>query len=200
MKKFLVQIKAQFYYILWILQGRKIPTNDTYKRKRIKKLAKLYNCDTFIETGTYNGKTLASVESYFKLLMSVELYESLYKSNISKFESSKNVILFFGDSAKQMKIMVEKIQGRCLFWLDGHYSGEGTGKAEKECPVYEELMAISVNSRKDHIILIDDAREFGTNPDYPKLDEVEQLLYKINDNYKIYIDYDCIIAVPNTTI
>ena len=48
--------------------------------------------------------------------------------------------------------------------------------------------------RNDHIILIDDARLFTGIDDYPILGKIFEELRKINSEYKIEVDYDCIIA------
>jgi hypothetical protein len=57
-----------------------------------------------------------------------------------------------------------------LFWLDGHYSGGFTGMGAKETPIVEEVEAIFAHEQKGHVLLIDDARCFGTLPDYPTLE------------------------------
>ncbi len=89
------------------------------------------------------------------------------------------------------------IEGRCLFWLDAHYSGNGTGRGATECPIVEELKIIKSYSRNDHVILIDDAREFKGQNDYPPIFTVLELIYEINPNYQIEIKNDCIIATPH---
>lgn len=92
--------------------------------------------------------------------------------------------------------MVKKIRGRCLFWLDAHYSGKGTAKGDKESSISHELDIIKTLKNKDHVILIDDAREFTGKNDYPTLDEVKKKLTYINPKFNIFISYDCIIALP----
>jgi hypothetical protein len=195
MRVFLSLLKNYISYFLWILRGRKYPPMDIlYKRKRLKKLGKKFNCDSLIETGTYNGKTIFYLRKRFKKIMSVEVYKPCYQDALKRVQRFKNIELFYGDSRQQLPIMIVKIEGRCLFWLDGHYSGSGTGMSESECPVIEELIAIKEAKRKDHLILIDDAREFKGGNDYPPLHEVLKLLYDINQNYSVEIKEDCIIA------
>jgi hypothetical protein len=50
-----------------------------------------------------------------------------------------------------------------MFWLDRHYSGGFTAKGEKDCPIIEELDAISNGSHLKHSILIDDAGDLYEN-------------------------------------
>lgn len=195
MRDFLSLIKNYLFYFFWILRGRKYPPLDIlYKRKRLKRLAKEFNCDTLIETGTYNGKTVHFLRKRFKKIMSVEVYKPCYDEAIKRTFGCINIELFYGDSRQLLPEMIDKIEGKCLFWLDGHFSGQGTGMAESECPVLEELSAIKNAKRNDHLILIDDAREFKGKNDYPALFEVIKALYFINANYSIEIKEDCIIA------
>ena len=63
--------------------------------------------------------------------------------------------------------MINTSNGRILFWLDGHYSGEGTGGCDEVCPIIAELRLIAQSKRKDHCILIDDARLFIGEDGYP---------------------------------
>lgn len=189
--------KGYFEYLIWILKGKKYPPLDSlYKRKRLRKIGKLFQCDTLIETGTFNGKTIYYLRKSFKKIMSVEVYKPCFEVAQKRTNNCNNIELFYGDSQKLLPKMIEKIEGRCLFWLDGHYSGTGTGMSNTECPVIAELNAIKKSKRNDHLILLDDAREFKGVNEYPALYEILALLYGINPCYSIEIKQDCIIAIP----
>src|SRR5688572_31968779 len=69
------------------------PYTTLFRSKRIREFAKRYACSTFIETGTYNGKTLAAVYNSFELLMSVEIYRPLYEENLKKFKGDPKIAL-----------------------------------------------------------------------------------------------------------
>jgi len=184
-------------YFKWVFQRRPIRELCPFsKRTIILDNANLFNCTTFIETGTYCGDTVAAMRGAFKIIMSVELYEPLYKMNKLRFKNYSDVYLWLGDSSIALNDMVSKIEGRALFWLDGHYSGPGTGKTETECPIIAELNVISGHSRKDHCILIDDARCFGQDKDYPPISLINSKLISINPNYNISIKNDIIVAFP----
>lgn len=196
-KNVLRPLAMRVRYLKWILCGK--PTGDVYgfyKRQHLLKIGKKHGCSLFIETGTYYGDTVATMRKHFNKIMSVELSRELYEYNKQRFKNTDNVLLWQGDSGKVMPQMLKEIQGRALFWLDGHFSGEGTAKGETECPVISELNAVRRYCRRDHCIVIDDARLFGTNPDYPSIEQVKQLLLLINYNYKISIESDFIIACP----
>jgi hypothetical protein len=77
----------------------------------------------------------------------------------------------------------------------------GAGGKEDECPLMNELMAIS--KTKDSIILIDDARCFlGPLPpphnanDWPRIDEIFSLIHNYFPDYTSTIVEDVIVAVP----
>jgi hypothetical protein len=167
-----------------------------YKRYRIRTIARQYGCATLVETGTHVGETVEAARHWFRKVLSIELFRELYEANRNRFASAKNVRLYSGDSGELMPEMIREIEGRALFWLDGHYSGPGTAKGDKECPIAGELAAIRGSGRKDDCILIDDARHFGVGPDYPTVDSVYAMLREINPGYEPYIEHDCIHALP----
>ena len=83
-----------------------------------------------------------------------------------------------GDSGNVLNQLVPELNSAALFWLDGHYSGGQTAKGEKECPIYEELKSILASSL-EHIVLIDDARLFIGQHDYPTIEELKDfVIYK----------------------
>ena len=69
MKDLLSLIKNYFFYFLWILKGRHDPPHSLFKRKRLKKLSKKFNCKILIETGTADGKTLKYLHRFFENLI-----------------------------------------------------------------------------------------------------------------------------------
>ena len=92
---------------------------------------------------------------------------------------------------------------KTVFWLDGHYSGPGTGKSENygECPVIQEIKLISTLSVKP-LIIIDDISLFMDKTwksennemlnihkrnDWPLL---EQIKFEINS---LPFDFDIIV-------
>jgi hypothetical protein len=196
LKRDLRSLREFINFPLWSLSEKKGPDNHYFKKMRIKKIGKEYNCDTLIETGTFYGQTVKFASRYFKRVISIEIFKPLYDYNVEAFKGESNIFLFNGDSSDKMKEMMSKAEGRIIFWLDGHYSGDGTGKGEKVCPVFEELYKIGSDSRRDHCILIDDYRLFGTDPGYPSFEETKEHLLKVNPDYSIEIDHDCIMALP----
>lgn len=196
MIRFLKKIRNRVHYIKWILSGEKIPVDHMFKQRRIINLTSKYNCKIFVETGTYYGQMVEALQDRFDKLLSVELFQPLFQHNLKKFSELNKIHLYYGDSSERLPEMLENVNAKALFWLDGHYSGEGTAKGRTECPVISELGAISQHYLKEHVILIDDARCFDGTNDYPTIDELKRLLYSINSKYDISISHDCIIALP----
>jgi len=129
---------------------------------------KKYTC--FIETGTFNGATIFSVEPYFKKLYTVEVSEKYYNNTKNKYRGNKiNFIL--GDSAVVFEHLLPRITDKCIFFLDGHYSSGDTGRSNKDVPLDEEITHINDLFTKEAIIIIDDFRLFGLDQSSGKLGE-----------------------------
>jgi hypothetical protein len=114
----------------------------------------------FIETGTLNGDTIFSLEHFFNKLYTIEFSEKYYNNTRNKYNGNKiNFIL--GDSSLVFKSLLPNINNKCIFFLDGHWSGDDTGHSDKDCPLEEEITHINNLFKYEAIIIIDDFRLFG---------------------------------------
>ena len=159
----------------WISEGRQIPPPDEYKHLTVREYAKSHSCNTLIETGTYYGGMIMSQLNYFERIVSIELAESFYNQAREKFENCKNVELVYGDSGEVLDDVVEKYNDPIAFWLDGHYSGGDTAKGTLETPIIKEIEIIS-NRVKKGVLLIDDARCFTGEHDYPNQSDLKDYI------------------------
>lgn len=189
-------MQAVIKYPLWNLGGRPAPDNHVYKKRRIKRLALEHDCETFVETGTFYGQMVNFARGIFRKIISVEIYPPFHAANVAQFADMPGIHILLGDSGKNLPEAISISTGRILFWLDGHYSGVGTGIGDKVSPIIEELRLIADAGRKDHCIVIDDRRLFTGQDGYPKIEETVAALLSINPEYRIAFDQDCIVAEP----
>lgn len=127
-----------------------------------------YNC--FIETGTLNGDTIFSLEPYFNKLYTIEYSEKYYNNTKARYNGNK-INFLLGDSSIVFESLLPKITDKCIFFLDGHWSGGDTGHSDKDCPLEEEITHINNLFTNDAIIIIDDFRLFGLDKSSGKLGE-----------------------------
>ena len=152
---------------------------------------KPYLNSIFIETGTGGGDGIsAALKSGFTKVISIEVDNSLYELCKGKFKKNKDVTLYLGDSVDVLPTILKDIDVKCTFWLDGHYSGEGTSHGKLLVPLMEELKAIAQHPIKNHTLLLDDMRLLRTHTaEWVDLtysvDDIEQMIYSINPDYKI---------------
>ena len=88
--------------------------------------------------------------------------------------------------------MLAQIDEPCLFWLDGHYSAGITARGDKDTSVLDELRCILDHRVSNHVILIDDARKFNGQNDYPTLDFVRELVTSKLSSYAFEVADDII--------
>lgn len=183
--------------IRWVRHGCSGSAPGPVKRLIISAYLKKYGIKRFVETGTYLGDTLAYIASK-KIVRctSVELADEYYLKALDRFSSYSNVNVMQGDSGVVIPQVVESLQEPALFWLDGHYSGTGTGRAEADTPISSELTSILGSPITGHVILIDDARCFDGTNSYPHLDLLLQIV-RNHGGYKIEVSADIIRLVPH---
>jgi hypothetical protein len=179
----------------WERNGRPSPPPHIVKQKAIEEYRKKYGTEILVETGTYLGDMVEAKRNDFKKIYSIELSEKLYHKAQKRFKAYSHIQILNGDSGIVLNKLIPQIDNPALFWLDGHWSGGITAKAEKECPVPEELEAI-LKSQLLHVILIDDARLFNGIHDYPTLEEIKNIVTNNEKNYHLEIDSDIIRLSP----
>jgi len=176
----------------WNRKGNPIPVPDVVKQRAVKKYAKIFSVETFIETGTYLGDMVNAVMDTFNKIYSIELDKTLYEQAKKKFSKHHNISILHGDSSKVLPVILADIREPCLFWLDGHYSGGITAKGDFNTPIIQELNCILDHTIRGHVILIDDAREFNGYNDYPTLEELKKRIFKKYPDWKFDIKDDII--------
>lgn len=174
LKNTLIRRRQKQELVRWEQNGRPLPPPHLVKQNTLRTIAQQYGLKVLVETGTYLGDMVEAMKTVFDRIYSIELSTYLYQKARQRFRRQPKITILQGDSATELKHVVEHLDEPALFWLDGHYSAGVTAKGRKDTPVLEELGHI-LNSRQDkHIILIDDAHLFGADPAYPSVDEVSR--------------------------
>jgi len=70
------------------------------------------------------------------------------------------------------------------------------GEMVEATPIYEELAHILNSAEQRHVIIIDDARCFGTDPAYPILDELRSYIFARRKDLEVIIRDDSIHIIP----
>jgi hypothetical protein len=176
---------------------QKPPAPLEIKAQIIRDYASRYGLHNLIETGTFFGDMLDVLRADFDGLITIELDAALAARAAKRFEREPKITVIQGDSARALPGLLARLKEPALFWLDGHFSGGVTAKGEAETPIIAELEHLFASPRKDHVVLIDDARLFGTSPGYPSLDSVDALLRIHRPEWTMTVETDLIRLVPS---
>ncbi len=181
-------------FAAWEKNGRKPPSPSLFKQGVVLHYGKEYRLRTLVETGTYLGATVNACKDAFDRIYSIELNDDFFVRARRKFASCPHITVLQGDSAEVLPSILSQLQQPALFWLDAHYSGGQTAKAEIETPIMRELALIFAHHVKGHVILIDDARCFDGTHDYPTRAAVSALAQA--NQYRYAEQDDIIRLVP----
>jgi hypothetical protein len=182
--------------IKWIERFRPCPPPDLVKQSVVKEYAKRYSLGTLVETGTYLGFMVRATLNTFRRIYSIELEETLYRRAAKKFSKFNHVTILQGDSGEVLSKLLESLDEPCLFWLDAHHSSGATfktGKGKLLTPIISELEQILAHPKaENHVTLIDDAREFTGENDYPTVDRIKELVFKVKPEFAVELQDDII--------
>ncbi len=176
----------------WEAAGCPPPAPHEIKQAIIKDYQSKYNCKILVETGTFKGQMVEAQKNNFEYIYSIELADKLYADAAKLFENDKHISIVHGDSGKVLPGIMKKINQPALFWLDGHYSAGETARGETDCPIYEEIDAILSGSPYKHVLLVDDARLFNGQGDYPTIENLTAFVRNRNNAYELEVDRDII--------
>ena len=167
-------IRAQRQFQAWQRAGRPIPPPQRFKQRVLIKVGAALSLRTLIETGTYMGDTVEVTRHHFDHVNSIEISAEIHRLAKIRFRDIANVRLFVGDSRSVLQQVLATLHEPALFWLDGHYSGPHTGGANVEAPILDEIRQIAAHEyAPEHCILIDDARLFIGDREYPSVDTLQ---------------------------
>jgi len=182
--------------VKWEKRGRPIPPPSTFKRRLLIDFARRFECAILVETGTYRGDTLWVLRNDFVCLYSIELDPQLYAAAVNRFAGISNVTLISGDSGEKLGEVLDNLHERAIFWLDGHYCGPGTGIGAEMAPVMKEMEAIFADDIKDHIVLLDDARDFIGRAGYPTVKALRAWVQSRRPGWVVEVADDVIRVYP----
>ena len=176
----------------WLKAGKPVPPPHIVKQRAVREYARKYELRVFVETGTLAGDMIYAIKDYFDEIYSIELGQELYERAKKRFAGEKHIAIFQGDSTEILPEVLARIGEPCLFWLDAHYSEGITSRGPKETPLKDELHHILSHRVQDHVILIDDAREFTDRDDYPSLQELQDLVASMDSSWVFEVKDDII--------
>jgi hypothetical protein len=180
----------------WHDAGEPVPPPHRIKQEIVGAYATLFEARVLIETGTFLGDMLNAMKSRFDKLISIELSKELADKARLRFKQYPKIQIVQGDSGEMLQSVLKGISQRTVFWLDGHYSGDFTAKANIDTPIVEELRTVFGHPVKDHVILIDDARLFNGTDDYPTIEEIKRIVDGIGLDYECSVRNDVIRIHP----
>jgi hypothetical protein len=177
----------------WARCGSRLPMPNFGKQRVVIQYIREFSPAVFIETGTYKGKMVYAVLPHIEQIYSIELDRIHFQKARSRFSGYPGIHIIQGQSGQVLPSLLENIDKPCLFWLDAHWSGGSTARGEAITPIIQELMCILNHPRaREHVILIDDARLFVGDGDYPTLETLERVVLDIHPSLAFEVRDDIV--------
>jgi hypothetical protein len=155
-----------------------------------------YDLDTFVETGTYIGKTAEWASKHFDNVHTIEMNEQYYSIAELSLIVLRNVTMHLNDSRIILPFLIDEFDNRkVLFYLDAHWSnGAKYGRPLVDSTALDEILIINDWDDNKHVIIVDDAHRFGTDRWPTKIDIVNALE---NDGRRYVRELlDVLVATP----
>jgi hypothetical protein len=161
-------------------------------------LKKIMSLDTFIEGGTYYGRTALHASKIFKKVFTIEKSSIIFEKTKDILKEVPNITALQGDTRSHLEKLVKENRN-ILYWLDSHWCGGDSYGEDDQCPLLEEL-AIIFNSKEETAILIDDARLFLSPPPSPNKisgwPTIKEIVNIVPKTYEVMVYEDVIYLIP----
>ncbi|MBX3328794.1 MAG: hypothetical protein KF722_00220 [Nitrospira sp.] len=184
-------IRKRQEWWLW-RRGRLNHIPHYLKRDILRRYARTYGLRSFVETGTYFGEMVDALKGEFEQIQSIELNDFLFERAKRRFMSYSHIRILHGNSASMLPLALSSVDRPTLFWLDAHYSGGITARGDQQSPILLELDHIFHHPIRGHVIVIDDARLFGTDVAYPTLEQLQHFIDAQSCSRKLEVIDDAI--------
>jgi len=181
----------------WERRGRPAPPPHVVKQRTLRTLAQRFGLNILVETGTFYGDMVDAMQDDFDRIYSIELSPELAARAQRRFAGHERIAIIQGDSGHELGKIMGRLDQSTLFWLDGHYSAGETAKGDKDTPIFEELTHIFGSPERGHVVVIDDARCFGSDPDYPSLEQLSTFIRSHRPACRIEVADDSIRILPD---
>ncbi len=183
-------------YERWRVGARVGPPPPAHKEAVVRQMGIDFRIETLVETGTFEGRMVEAVERNYTRIYTIELDAMLAAEAAERFRDRLHVTVLEGDSGILLPLLLAQIHEPAVFWLDAHYSGGPTARGEQDTPIMQELKAIAGHQlRAQHVVLIDDAREF-VGGGYPTLGEMRD--WARDNGFETFVVEDDIIRIYNS--
>lgn len=191
----LITVTRKRVTLSWRLRGSPAPPPHVVKQDILLRYQKQRRFSTFIETGTFTGEMIHAMRPHFARLISIEMAPAIFEATKRRFAGDARVELLLGDSGVLLPRVLSTLNHPALFWLDGHYMGGTTARADQDSPVRAELAALLHHPVRRHMVLIDDARLFTGTDGYPTIDELRTWVERERPGSRVDVDADIIRCV-----
>lgn len=158
----------------------------------------------FVETGTFQGDSLAVALRHFDECWSVELSSALYAAAVERFAGESRARLHLGGSPAFLAMHREHFAAEpTVFWLDAHWcAADDTAGEDSQSPLVAELDALGW-LHPDSVVLIDDARLYLSPPpaphrlgDWPDFQDLLDRFREIGPEHRVMVLNDVIVLHP----
>lgn len=170
----------------------------------VRALHSVLSLEKLVETGTFQGDTVARMLDHFGEILSVERSAELCNQARARFRRHAHVHCANESSPPWLSRLRPTLADQSvLYWLDAHWcNAADTAGQDAQCPLLEELDAIgSLNDAS--VVLIDDARLFLSRPSYlhkceqwPRLQPLLDRLRRLSSRHEIDVVNDVIVFAP----
>ena len=208
LRKIISHVKQRvFNYSIVNMQGFKDWRNSDFPsplppQMKIKVLKRWGGVGTWVESGTYFGKTSHALSQFSNQVYTIEPDPKLHEAAAKKYGKISNIRFINGLSEEKLVEILDGLDYEekkdISFWLDGHFSAGVTFKGPTDTPIIHELETIEreISKFEQVTVLVDDVRCF--NPENPNYSSYPDLNYLVSWAQKLnlfwIIEYDMFIA------
>ena len=180
----------------WATTGRAMPAPDLLKYAVLRENARRHGLVVLVETGTFYGNAVFTLRNEFEEIHSIELAPDLHAAARRELGHLRHLHLHFGDSAEVLPKVAEQITSPALYWLDGHFCSGPSAFGKSDTPIGAEVDFLLRRPPGRDMILIDDARLFDGDGEYPSLAEVRAWVARHRPNAEWSVETDIIRIFP----